>query len=47
MALNVGLNVSFDNTQNWEGMREKAGKVNSTEVYTTNDDLVSIGITLF
>jgi hypothetical protein len=27
MALNVGLDVSFDNIQNWKGIREKAGEL--------------------
>jgi hypothetical protein len=40
IALNVGLDVSFDNMQDWKGIREKAGEVNSTEVYITNDGLL-------
>jgi hypothetical protein len=38
MALNVGLDVSFDKMQRLKGMREKAGEVNSTGAYVTNDE---------
>jgi hypothetical protein len=37
MALNVGLDTSFVNTQDWKGIRKKAGEVNSTTTYVTND----------
>jgi hypothetical protein len=38
MALNFGLGASFDNMQDWEGILEKAGEVNSTKAYITNDE---------
>jgi hypothetical protein len=38
VALNVLLTVSFDNMYDWKGMREKAGKVNSTEAYIKTDE---------
>jgi hypothetical protein len=28
MALNGGLEVSFDNIYGWKGIREKAGEIN-------------------
>jgi hypothetical protein len=31
MALNVGLDVSFDNMKDWKGILERAGDVNSTK----------------
>jgi hypothetical protein len=39
MALNVGLDASLDNMQDWKGIREKAGEVNSTKAYITNDEI--------
>jgi hypothetical protein len=39
MALNAGLDVSLNNRQGWEGIREKAGEVNSTKAYVTNDEI--------
>jgi hypothetical protein len=38
MALNVGFDVSFGNMQDWKGIREKAGEVNSAEGYIANDE---------
>jgi hypothetical protein len=35
MALNIGLEASFDNVQDRKGIRKKAGKVNGTEVDVT------------
>jgi hypothetical protein len=37
MAVNVGIESSVDNTQNWNGIWEKTGEVNSTEAYIKND----------
>jgi hypothetical protein len=43
MALNAGLDVSFDKMQDWKGIREKVGEV--TKQYTslflhiTNDEI--------
>jgi hypothetical protein len=37
MAVNIGLDMSFDNMWDWKGIREKATEVNSTEAYITND----------
>jgi hypothetical protein len=33
------MTASFDNTQNWNGLRDKAGEVNnrSTKIYISND----------
>jgi hypothetical protein len=39
MALNVGLNVSFDNVQERKGILEKTERVNSTKGYVTNDEI--------
>jgi hypothetical protein len=36
MALNVGLDVSFDNMLGEKGIRVKAGELNSTKVYKTD-----------
>jgi hypothetical protein len=33
MALNIDLDVSFDNMQDWKGIGQKAGEVNNTEGY--------------
>jgi hypothetical protein len=33
MALNVGLDVSLDNTQDWKGIRVKAGEADSTSAH--------------
>jgi hypothetical protein len=38
MALNVGLDVSFDNMKDWRGIREKAGEPNNTKPYVTNEE---------
>jgi hypothetical protein len=38
MVLNFGLDVSFDNTWDGQGMQEKAWEVNSTEAHITNDE---------
>jgi hypothetical protein len=35
MALNVGLEVPLDDIQDWKGIRDKAGKVKSTEADVT------------
>jgi hypothetical protein len=35
MALNASLEVSFQNKEDWKGMRQKA-EVDSTKVYITN-----------
>jgi hypothetical protein len=37
MTLNLCLRVSFDNMQDWKGIREKAKKVSNTKAYITND----------
>jgi hypothetical protein len=44
MALMVCLDVSFDNTQYWKGIREKSGEVNSAKAYVTNDKTVPVEI---
>jgi putative salt-induced outer membrane protein YdiY len=36
MALNAGLDVSFDNMQDWNRIREIAGEVNSKKAYIAN-----------
>jgi hypothetical protein len=36
MALNIGLDVSFDNISDWNGIPQKAGEVNSTKSCITN-----------
>jgi hypothetical protein len=38
IALDVGLDVSFDNMPDCKGIREKAREVNSTEAYITNGE---------
>jgi hypothetical protein len=38
MALKIGLDVSFDNMQDWKGIMEKTGEVNSTGAYIMNDE---------
>jgi hypothetical protein len=38
MALSAGLDASFDNMQDRKGTREKAGEVNSTKAYVTDDE---------
>jgi hypothetical protein len=35
MTLKAGLDVSFDNMQNWKEIRGKVGEVNSTKAYVT------------
>jgi hypothetical protein len=37
IELNIGLDVSFDNEQNWKGTWEKEREVNGKEVYVTSD----------
>jgi hypothetical protein len=36
MALNIGLDASFDNMPNWEGIQGK-----TEEVYVTQDEMMS------
>jgi hypothetical protein len=36
MAIYFGLDLSFLNVQDWEGIKEKIGDVNNTEFYITN-----------
>jgi hypothetical protein len=36
VASNFGLDISFDNMQDWKGIGEKVGEVNSTKAYVTN-----------
>jgi hypothetical protein len=43
MASSVGLDVSFDNLQDWKGVQEKAGEVNSKKAYVTNDEFSAGG----
>jgi hypothetical protein len=31
MALNLGLDLSFDNMQEWKGIQQNAGDVNTTK----------------
>jgi hypothetical protein len=38
MALNVGLEVSFDNMKDWKGIRQKYKEVYSTKSWTTSDE---------
>jgi L-rhamnose isomerase len=38
MAVSVGLDIPFDNIQDWKGIREKAKEVNRTKAYITNDE---------
>jgi hypothetical protein len=33
MALNFGLDASYDSMQDWKGIQEKAGEFNSTRTY--------------
>jgi hypothetical protein len=37
IALNVGLDVPFNDMEGWNGIWQKAVEVNSTKVYTTNE----------
>jgi hypothetical protein len=47
MVLKVGLTVSFGNIQDYKGIWEKAGKINSMEAYVTNVESTSgIHVTL-
>jgi hypothetical protein len=41
MALNDGLDVSFENMQDWEGTQKRPWEVNLTKVYITNNDTSS------
>jgi hypothetical protein len=38
MALNVGDDVSFDNTYDWKGILEKAVEVKSNKTHKRNDE---------
>jgi hypothetical protein len=38
MSLNIGLDASFDNMQNWKGIREKAEDVNSMKAYVASGE---------
>jgi hypothetical protein len=38
MALNFDLDVSFLNLQDWKRIQEKAGELNNTKAYITNDE---------
>jgi hypothetical protein len=38
MALNVGLDTSFNNMQDWKGIQKIRGECNDVKVYITNDD---------
>jgi hypothetical protein len=42
VALNFGLDVSFDNTFYWKGIREKERKVNITAAYITNGEWLPV-----
>lgn len=47
--LSTGLVVSFDNIQDWKGIQEKAGEINSGKPYIINDGLsveFSMGVTV-
>jgi hypothetical protein len=37
MALNVGLDVLFDEIQDWKGTRQKAGEVKGEKSYTSDE----------
>jgi hypothetical protein len=37
VRLNTDLDAKFINIQDWKGILEKAGEVNCTKVYKTND----------
>jgi hypothetical protein len=37
MALNVGLDASFGNVQDWKGIVVKAEEVNSAKAYVTDE----------
>jgi hypothetical protein len=38
MALNVGFDILFDNMQDWKGILEKAGEINSMKANVTNGE---------
>jgi hypothetical protein len=38
IALNVGLDVSFKDLQEWKGIREKVWQVNRTKSYVADDE---------
>jgi hypothetical protein len=42
MAINVIFDASFGNKQEWERIWQKAGEVNNTKAYVTNNDVFSI-----
>jgi hypothetical protein len=35
----IGLDASFDNVEDWEGMQEKAVEANSTTAYITDHEV--------
>jgi hypothetical protein len=37
MALNVGLDVPFDNMQNWKEIQEQAREIKNAKAYITTD----------
>jgi hypothetical protein len=39
IALDVGLDASFDNTQDCKGIQEKAGEINNMKAYMTNHEI--------
>jgi hypothetical protein len=50
MALNFGLNASFDNMWKWKATLERVGEVNSTKAYVTDVETppqFSTGFTYF
>jgi hypothetical protein len=38
MALNIDLDVSFDNMLGWKEIREKGEEVNCTKAHVTNNE---------
>jgi hypothetical protein len=44
MALKVDLDVSSDNIQDWKGVRQKAGQVNSPESSITNNETYPLNL---
>jgi hypothetical protein len=47
MVLNVSLSVLFKNAQEWKGMRDTAGEVNTMKVYTSIMRFSSVTIVTF
>jgi hypothetical protein len=37
MAINVGLDASFDNMWDWKGIWEETGEVNNMKAYIKNE----------